>query len=209
MKIISGGNNLCQGLAVNVGHPPDGFVKKLKTMGFCHREQPSAPVAAPSTMDRRTYAQTFGPTVGDRVRLGDTDLVVEIEYDLCAGPGGICYGDEVKFGGGKVLRDGLGQASGLVDKDVVDTVITNAVILDYTGIYKADVGIKHGKIVGIGKAGNPDTMDHVDPNLQVGVTVSTMRGVLLLMNISVPCFGRLTTVISVHASICVNNHRRK
>jgi urease alpha subunit len=91
----------------------------------------------------------------------------------------------------------------------VDTVITNAVILDYTGIYKADVGIKHGKIVGIGKAGNPDTMDHVDPNLQVGVTVSTMRGVLLLMNISVPCFGRLTTVISVHASICVNNHRRK
>jgi urease, beta subunit len=173
--IISGGNNLCEGTAVTaVGNPPNGFVEKLKTMGFCHKEQSNAPVAPPSTMDRRTYAQTFGPTIGDRVRLGDTDLVVEIEYDLCAGPGGKCYGDEVKFGGGKVLRDGLGQSSGLVDKDVVDTIITNAVILDYTGIYKADVGIKHGKIVGIGKAGNPDTMDHVDPNLQVGVTVSTM-----------------------------------
>lgn len=74
--------------------------------------------------------------------------------------------------GGKVLRDGLGQASGLTDAQAVDTVITNACILDYTGIYKADVGIKKGKIVGIGKAGNPDTMSHVDPSLYVGVTVS-------------------------------------
>jgi len=175
-QIISGGNNLCQGMVVNIGNPPNGFVDKLKTMGFCHKEQPNVAVAPPSTMERRTYAQTFGPTVGDRVRLGDTDLVVEIEYDLCVGPGGVCYGDEVKFGGGKVLRDGLGQASGLTDKDVVDTVITNAVILDYTGIYKADVGIKHGKIVGIGKAGNPDTMDHVDSNLQVGVTTEVIAG---------------------------------
>jgi urease alpha subunit len=76
--------------------------------------------------------------------------------------------------GGKVLRDGLGQASGLSDAEAVDTIITNAVILDYTGIYKADVGIKKGKIVGVGKAGNPDTMDHVDPKLYVGVTVSNL-----------------------------------
>jgi urease len=173
-QIISGGNNLCQGTVVTVGNPPDGFLEKIRALGFCHREESNIVVAPPSTMDRKTYAQTFGPSMGDRVRLGDTDLVVEIEYDLCAGPDGKCYGDEVKFGGGKVLRDGLGQASGLVDKDVVDTVITNAVILDYTGIYKADVGIKGGRIVGIGKAGNPDTMDHVDPSLQVGVTVSML-----------------------------------
>lgn len=180
-KIVSGGNNLCHGQAVDIGNPPEGFVEKLKIMGFCHKDQMEAMNAQPSTIDRKTYAQTFGPTVGDRLRLGDTDLVVEIEYDLCAGAEGKCYGDEVKFGGGKVLRDGLGQASGLTDKDVVDTVITNAVILDYTGIYKADVGIKKGKIVGIGKAGNPDTMDHVDPNLQVGVTTEVIAGEGLIL----------------------------
>ena len=74
------------------------------------------------------------------MRLGDTNLIIEVEYDLCAGKDGVNYGDEVKFGGGKVLRDGLGQASGLTDKEALDTVITNALIVDYTGIYKADVG---------------------------------------------------------------------
>ncbi len=86
------------GTKIEVGKPPENFLEKLATLGFCHEDQ-KIEVGKPSTMDRRTYAQTFGPTVGDRVRLGDTDLVVEIEYDACAGPDGACYGDEVKFGG--------------------------------------------------------------------------------------------------------------
>ena len=148
----------------------------MSALGFCHEDASNngaeVTLGDPVTMPRSTYAGTFGPTTGDRVRLGDTDLVIEVEYDLCAGEDGAYYGDEVKFGGGKVLRDGLGQASGLTDAEALDTVITNALIIDYTGIYKADVGIKSGKIAGIGKAGNPDTMDGVHPSLCVGVTVS-------------------------------------
>lgn len=89
-----------------------------------------------STISRQAYADMFGPTVGDRVRLADTDLILEIEKDYAT------YGNEVKFGGGKVIRDGQGQSQAL-DKDTVDTVITNAIIVDYTGIFKADIGIKH------------------------------------------------------------------
>src|SRR6202047_1677028 len=98
----------------------------------------------------------FGPTVGDRVRLADTDLFIEIEKDLTV------YGEEVKFGGGKVIRDGMGQSQ-RETKDAVDTVITNAIIIDHSGIIKADIGIKAGRIAGIGKAGNPD--------IQPGVTI--------------------------------------
>jgi urease len=95
--------------------------------------------------------------------------------------------------GGKVLRDGLGQASGLSDAEAVDTIITNAVILDYTGIIKADVGIKKGKIVGIGKAGNPDTMDHVDPALYVGVTVSSfILGIYKILPFEIQAYTMLT-----------------
>lgn len=180
VKGICGPEGSFVGTKVRTGAPPDGFLEKLSMLGFCHEDQ-EVEVGKPSTMDRKTYAQTFGPTVGDIVRLGDTELVVEVEYDLCSGPNGACYGDEVKFGGGKVLRDGLGQASGLSDSEVVDTVITNACILDYTGIYKADVGIKKGKIVGIGKAGNPDTMSHVDPDLYVGVTTEVIAGEGLIL----------------------------
>ncbi len=100
-------------------------------------------------MTRLRYADIYGPTTGDRVRLGDTDLVAEVEHDHAV------YGDECKFGGGKVLRDGMGQAAGITDARALDLVITNALIIDWTGIYKADVGIKHGRIAGIGKAGNP------------------------------------------------------
>ncbi len=113
-------------------------------------------------MSRRQYADMFGPTTGDRVRLGDTSLLIEVEKDLTS------KGDEAKFGGGKSLRDGMGQSVGVPDKDCPDTVLTNALILDYTGIYKADIGIKDGKICGIGKAGNPDIMDGVTPSLIVG-----------------------------------------
>ena len=107
-------------------------------------------------IDRKTYSQTYGPTTGDRVRLGDTELIIEVENDLTT------YGDEVKFGGGKVIRDGMGQSQLTRGDGVVDTVITNALIVDWWGIIKADVGIKDGMIYEIGKAGNPDIQDNVD-----------------------------------------------
>src|SRR5919197_4691270 len=106
----------------------------------------------PRRIDRRHYAEIFGPTAGDRVRLGDTALVLEVERDLTV------HGDECVFGGGKVLRDGMGQRSGVPDRDALDLVVTNAVIVDWTGIYKADVGVKGGLVSAIGKAGNPDVM---------------------------------------------------
>ncbi len=116
-----------------------------------------------TTLDRRAYASMYGPTTGDRVHLGDTGLVVEVERDLTS------YGDECKFGGGKVLRDRMGQAAGVADDDALDVVLTNALIIDWTGIYKADIGIKGGRIVGIGKAGNPAIMRGVTPEMVVGV----------------------------------------
>ena len=106
-------------------------------------------------IDRRVYAETYGPTTGDRLRLADTDLVLEVERDCTV------YGDEVKFGGGKVIRDGMGQAQTSRAAGAVDTVITNALILDWWGIVKADIGLRDGRIVAIGKAGNPDTQEGV------------------------------------------------
>src|SRR5688500_17941974 len=102
-----------------------------------------------SSLDRRRYAALYGPTVGDRVRLADTNLLIEIEKDLCAG------GDEVVFGGGKVIRESMGQSAATRAEGTPDTVITGAVILDYWGIVKADIGIRDGRTVGVGKAGNP------------------------------------------------------
>jgi urease subunit alpha len=107
-------------------------------------------------MDRRAYAETFGPTVGDRIRLADTELIIEVEMDYTN------YGDEVKFGGGKVIRDGMGQSPISREDGAVDLVITNALIIDWWGIVKADVGIKDGKIYKIGKAGNPYIQDNID-----------------------------------------------
>ncbi len=119
----------------------------------------------------KEYAMMFGATTGDKVRLGDTNLFLEIEKDYTV------YGDEIKFGGGKTIRDGMGQSSTTTSADGdLDLVITNAIILDYTGIYKADIGIKNGYIVGIGKAGNPDIMDGVDPNLVVGASTEAIAG---------------------------------
>ena len=110
----------------------------------------------PATIKRADYAAMFGPTTGDKVRLADTDLIIEVERDLTI------YGEEVKFGGGKVIRDGMGQAQTTRADGAVDTVITNALIIDVTGIYKADLGLKDGRIAKIGKAGNPDTQPGVD-----------------------------------------------
>src|SRR6202012_1064214 len=111
----------------------------------------------PARISRSVYADMFGPTKGDRVRLADTDLIIEVEKDFCS------YGEEVKFGGGKVIRDGMGQSQMTNKQGAVDTVITNALIVDHWGIVKADVGIKDGNIFAIGKAGNPD--------IQPGVTI--------------------------------------
>jgi urease subunit alpha len=126
-------------------------------------------------IDRRHYADLYGPTAGDRVRLGDTGLVAEVEQDATT------YGDECKFGGGKVLRDGMGQAAGVSDERALDCVITNALIVDWTGIRKADVGIKHGRIAGIGKAGNPDVMAGVTDGMIVGVTTEAIAGEGLIL----------------------------
>ncbi|MBT7544222.1 MAG: urease subunit alpha, partial [Kordiimonadaceae bacterium] len=120
-----------------------------------------------SRIDRRAYADMFGPTVGDRVRLGDTELWIEVEEDKTI------YGEEVKFGGGKVIRDGMGQSQ-RGSKDSVDVVITNALILDHWGIVKADIGIKAGRIVGIGKAGNPDIQPGVD--IIIGPSTEVIAG---------------------------------
>ncbi|MDC0238702.1 urease subunit alpha [Gammaproteobacteria bacterium] len=125
-----------------------------------------------STLNRRAYAEMYGPTTGDRVRLADTDLMVEVEKDFAV------YGDEVKFGGGKVIRDGMGQSQRPSD-ETVDTVITNALIVDYWGIVKADVGIKNGRIAAIGKAGNPDTQPDVDVVIGPGTEAIAGEGKIL------------------------------
>ena len=122
-------------------------------------------------MTRAGYAALYGPTTGDRVRLGDTALVVEVERDLTH------YGDEITFGGGKVIRDGMGQhPTATRDEGVLDTVITNALILDHSGIYKADVGLRDGRIAGIGKAGNPLVMDGVSEGMIVGASTEVIAG---------------------------------
>ncbi len=127
---------------------------------------------------RGTYADLYGPTVGDRVRLADTDLVIEVERDFTT------YGDEITFGGGKVIRDGMGQSSRATREGTngaLDLVITNALIIDHWGIVKGDIGIKNGRIVKVGKAGNPDIMDGVDPELIVGASTEVIAGENLLV----------------------------
>jgi urease subunit alpha len=120
---------------------------------------------------RRQYADLFGPTVGDRVRLADTELLIEVERDFTV------YGDEVKFGGGKVIRDGMGQsARATAAEGVLDLVITNALILDHWGIVKADIGVRAGRIAGVGKAGNPDIMAGVMPGLVIGASTEVIAG---------------------------------
>ncbi|MEE8290160.1 MAG: urease subunit alpha [Candidatus Tectomicrobia bacterium] len=121
-------------------------------------------------IERRAYVQMYGPTVGDRVRLADTELLIEVERDFTV------YGDEVKFGGGKVLRDGMGQSPQVSAADAPDLLITNALIVDHWGIVKADIGIKDGRIAALGKAGNPAIMAGVHPQLVVGVNTEVIAG---------------------------------
>jgi len=125
-------------------------------------------------MSRKQYAQMYGPTTGDSIRLADTDIIIQVEKDYTS------YGDEVVFGGGKVIRDGMGQHPLITrGEGMADVVITNAVILDYTGIYKADIGIRDGKIAGIGKAGNPLVMDKVDIIIGAGTEIIAGEGMIV------------------------------
>jgi len=124
-------------------------------------------------ISRQAYADMYGPTVGDRVRLADTELIVEVEVDHTT------YGDEVKFGGGKVIRDGMGQSQNSRAEGAVDTVLTNALVIDVTGIYKADIGLRDGLISGIGKAGNPDTQSNVTIVIGPGTEVIAAEGKIL------------------------------
>ncbi|KAH0614714.1 uncharacterized protein H6S33_000350 [Morchella sextelata] len=169
--IIQGGSRIASGVVdrsrVNIA----GIVSNLAKMGFAHIDAPMDKRAVlPTTMEREAYAAMFGPTTGDLVRLGDTELFIKVEKDYTT------YGDECKFGGGKTLREGMGQASGRSDRETADLIITNALIVDYTGIYKADIGVKNGHIVGIGKSGNPDIMDNVDRALIVGSNTDVIAG---------------------------------
>ncbi len=123
-------------------------------------------------ISRQAYAEMFGPTAGDRVRLADTELFAEVEYDYTV------YGEEVKFGGGKVIRDGMGQSQALA-ADVADTVLTNALIFDHWGIVKADIGLKQGRIVAIGKAGNPDIQPAVDIVIGASTEIIAAEGMIV------------------------------
>lgn len=171
--LASSGNTLAVGpldqLNTPQGHQMINL--RLEALGFANEPLPrQLTPAEPATLSRQAYAALYGPTKGDRVRLGDSDLWLEVERDMTT------YGDENKFGGGKVLRDGMGQATGRTDEETLDLVIINALIVDWWGIVKADVGIKNGHIVGIGKAGNPDVMDGVTPGMIVGSCTEVIAG---------------------------------
>jgi urease len=167
---IYGGNGIASG-PVDKARSEE-ILKQLQDRGFRHRVDDvkiTTNIGA-SFLTREAYSAMFGPTIGDRVRLSSTDLWIKVEKDYTV------YGDECKFGGGKTLREGMGQASGKTDAQSLDTVITNALIVDWTGIIKADIGIKDGLIVGIGKAGNPDVMDGVEASMVVGSCTDVIAG---------------------------------
>ncbi|KAB8233711.1 hypothetical protein BDV23DRAFT_143211 [Aspergillus alliaceus] len=169
-QIIKGGNFIASG-KVDLSRAED-IMLRLQADGFAHIAEPTVDSALVSafTMDREAYARMFGPTTGDLVRLGMTNLWIRVEKDYTS------YGDECSFGGGKSLREGMGQSSEKSHQHCLDTVITNALIIDWSGIYKADIGIKNGVIVGIGKAGNPDVMNGVHPDMVIGASTDVVAG---------------------------------
>jgi urease len=169
LKRVVSGNKLVDGIASPDRLP--GVMEKVKARGFSNVDSGAVVTGKPMVMTRGQYSDLFGPTTGDKVKLGDTCLVAEVEKDFTV------YGDECKFGGGKVLREGMGQATGVGAADALDVVITNALIIDAKlGIVKADIGIKGSRIVGIGKAGNPDVMEGVTPGMVCGVTTEAIAG---------------------------------
>ncbi|XP_031121247.1 urease [Ipomoea triloba] len=172
-QIIRGGHGIADG---QVGARITAVMEAVRERNWQHLEETNASEgisgrepAFSFRMSHEEYANIYGPTTGDRIRLGDTDLVAEIEHDFSL------YGDECVFGGGKVLRDGMGQACGYPAVACLDTVITNAVVIDYSGIFKADIGIKNGLIVSLGKAGNPDIMN-VSKDIVIGLNTEVIAG---------------------------------
>jgi urease len=171
LKVIRGGNGIASG-RVDFGRLKE-IQDRLQEAGFAHALEPAGDMAfltEGATLERNIYATMFGPTTGDLVRLGNTDLWIKVEKDYTV------YGDECKFGGGKSLRDGMGSATGRTSAESLDLVVTNALIVDWTGIFKADIGVKDGYIVGIGKAGNPDIMDGVTDGMIVGSCTDVIAG---------------------------------
>ncbi|KAG2312736.1 hypothetical protein Bca52824_024293 [Brassica carinata] len=174
-KVIRGGNGIVDGLVDDVNWTV--LLETMERRGFRHLEEGDASEGISgedprftTTLTREKYANMYGPTTGDKLRLGDTNLYARIEKDYTV------YGDECVFGGGKVLREGMGQGIEHSDALSLDTVITNSVIIDFSGIYKADIGIKNGFIIGIGKAGNPDTMHGVQSNMLIGAKTEVIAG---------------------------------
>ncbi|CAN1794709.1 URE [Linum perenne] len=174
-KVIRGGNGIIDGSVSDTSNAT--VLETITARGFGHKEEANASEgitgedpAFTTVVSREAYANMYGPTTGDKVRLGDTNLYAEIERDFAV------FGDECVFGGGKVIRDGMGQSAGHLPVDSLDTVITNAVIIDYSGIYKADIGIRGGRIAAIGKAGNPDVMDSVHSDMIIGVNTEVIAG---------------------------------
>lgn len=166
--MISGGNGLASGFVEQCR--VDEIVKNLQIKGFAHVPYAYTGYVDSFSLSRSEYAAMYGPTTGDRVRLGHTDLWITVEKDFAL------YGDEIKAGYGRTLRDGMGQASGRPGEQCLDLVIANALILDHTGIYKADIGVKGSDIVGIGKAGNPDIMDGISANMVIGSSTAIVPG---------------------------------
>lgn len=168
MRKVFGLNNLTND-SLSTGNRKELIKNAIKKGFMCDSNSEEKKMS--KTISRKLYSNMYGPTIGDKVRLADTDLIIEVEKDFTF------YGDECKFGGGKVLRDGMGQNPILpCEKGVLDVVITNALIIDYWGIVKADIGIKNGRLVGIGKAGNPYLMDGVSENMIVGASTEAIAG---------------------------------
>ena len=164
-RVVKGGNNLVDGPAT--AERIEEVIERVRNGGFGHVDAEDLGAGEPLMIPRHKYAHMYGPSVGDRVRLGDTNLYVTPERDLTM------KGEESKFGGGKTLREGMAQQAGVGAADCLDTIITNALIIDHTGIYKADIGIKDGHILGIGHGGNPDVAD-ITPGMVVGVNTEAI-----------------------------------
>lgn len=171
LQTITGGSSIAPGL-IDPSRVSQ-ILRRMEKEGFLHK--PESPAnkeheIKPYEMDRSDYASMYGPTTGDVIRLGATNLWVKVEKDFTV------HGDECTFGGGKTVRDGIGVATGRADDECLDLVITNALIIDWTGVVKADIGTKGGYIVGIGKAGNPDVMDGINPALIIGSNTDVISG---------------------------------
>ncbi|WRX15362.1 Urease [Theobroma cacao] len=200
-KVIRGGNGIVDGPVDDAN--VEIVMETIKREGYGNLEDANASEgvtgedsALSTIISCEKYANMYGPTTGDKIRLGDSNLYAEIERDFAV------YGDECVFGGGKVIRDGMGQSCGHPPAESLDIAITNAVIIDYTGIFKADIGIKNGLIVALGKAGNPDTMDGVFPNMIIGVNTEVIAGEGLLVTAgAIDCHVHFICPQLVHEAI--------